>query len=722
VSRSARPRQGAGVVAVAWARFQPRTLQLARELEGDACFVDCSGPAPLRYAVAAARTWRLLSRLRPRLVLAVSPPVFAPLVAWLWCGLHGAAVIVDCHPPGCFDSERWAWAVPLHRFLLRRCRLALVHTWPNQALVESWGAPVLLLPDDVPEAPAAPDAGAGDGVVVAGSFDGNEPVAEVLAAAALLPDVRFTLTGDAARLPRGIVAEAPPNVAFTGYLAYPEFLATVAAAGVVAVFTNDPGAHTPRAAFEAVGAGRPLVLLDLAGQRATFGAAAVFTAPEPSAMAAAVRRALAERPALAERSRMLAARLRSCRRRGMDAVRSALAARGACAGRVLVLTQHSLQRHGIVMRNVDELVGRGHDVDVICTEAPAGRSRRVGEGRLRVFAIPIPHRRGGLAGYVLEYGAFFAAALALTSVLGLRSRYALVQADNLPDSLVFAAVVPRLRRARVVLNLFELTPEMVDAGLRGRSHRTVAPLVRWVEAAAVRWSDRVIVVSEACRAALRSRGAPDGKLAIVLNTTSWAGPAASAEGDEAPGGYVVTHGTLVERYGTHLILEALALLPVAEARLRVIGTGEQLPLLVDLAYELEIADRVLFTGHLTWGETLAQVRRAAIGVVAVLDDGYGHLLLPTKLLEYARLGVPAVCPRLEAVEAYFPPSSVAYFRAGDAADLAGQVERLLADPERARAQASRAREVVDALSWERMRERYVGALGLAEPLGSPIGS
>src|SRR5206468_3211108 len=148
----------------------------------------------------------------------------------------------------------------------------------------------------------------------------------------------------------------------------------------------------------------------------------------------------------------------------MDAVRGALAGPASGAGRVLVLTQHSLQRHGIVMRNVDELVGRGHDVDVICTEGPAARSRRVGEGRLRAFAIPIPHRRGGLAGYVLEYAAFFAGAFALASALGVRSRYALVQADNLPDSLVFAAAVPRLRGARVVLNLFELAPEMVDAG------------------------------------------------------------------------------------------------------------------------------------------------------------------------------------------------------------------------------------------------------------------
>jgi glycosyltransferase involved in cell wall biosynthesis len=430
-------------------------------------------------------------------------------------------------------------------------------------------------------------------------------------------------------------------------------------------------------------------------------------------MAAAMERAVAERDVLSERSRALAGRLREWRAEGLAELRAALSPPPAPGGRVLVLTQHALERHCIARRNVAELLRRGFDVDVVCTEGltvpPAAGAT---SGRLRTFAIPIAHRRGGVARYVLEYAAFFAAALAVVSWLALRVRYVLVQSDNLPDSLVFASVVPRLRGARVVFNMFELTPEMVGAGVRGRLARLADRLARWIEARAVAWADRVIVVSEACRDALVARGAPAGKLAIVVNTTSWTGLPDAADGE---GGYLVTHGTLVERYGTHLILEGLARLPVAEARLQVVGSGEQLPALLDLAHALGIEGRVRFTGQLPWGEALALVRGAAVGIVAVLDDGYGQLLLPTKLLEYARLGVPAVCSRLAAIEAYFPPGSVAYFRPGDAGDLAAQVERLLHDPERARAQAARAREVVETLSWERMRDRYVEALGLGGP-------
>jgi len=702
-------------VVVAWARFQPRSVELARELGGEVCFVDRPGPAPLRYAAAAARTWRLLRERRPRLVVAITPPVFAPLVAWLWCLLHGGELVVDCHAPGSLDAHRWRWARPLHRLLLPRCRVALVRTRPNEAMLVAWGAPALLLTDDVPQIPTPPVPGDGAHVLVAGSLDASEPVATALTAAALLPDLRFAFTGDTSRLPDGVVASAPPNVTFTGYLPYREFLAAVADSAVVAVFTDDPDVHTPRAAFEAVGAGRPLVLLDYPGPRSTFGSAAVFARCEPGAMAGAVARAVAEHEVLASRSRALAARLREQRADGLARLRTVLSPPAAPGERVLVLTQHSLERHCIARRNVGELLGRGYDVDVVCTEdQSAPPERGEGGGRLRTFVIPVAHRRGGLAGHLLEYAAFFAGALAVVSWLGLRNRYVLALSDNLPDSLVFAAALPRLRGARVVLNLFELTPEMIDAALPGRVGRLAGRVARRIEAGAVAWADRVIVVSEACHEALRSRGAPEAKLAIVVNTTSWTGlPSGPAADDGSGGGYLVTHGTLVERHGTHLILEALARLPGRGARLRVVGAGGQLPALIDQAHALGIAGRVQFTGHLPWGEALAVVRQAAVGIVATLEDGYGQLLLPTRLLEYARLGVPAVCPRLAAIEAYFPPDTVAYFQPGDAADLAAQVERLIGDPELAAVQAARAREVVETLSWERMRDRYVEALGLA---------
>ena len=144
-----------------------------------------------------------------------------------------------------------------------------------------------------------------------------------------------------------------------------------------------------------------------------------------------------------------------------------------------------------------------------------------------------------------------------------------------------------------------------------------------------------------------------------------------------------------------------------------------MPALVRMAGDLGLDGRVVFTGILPWPETLAEVSRARLGIVAVIADGYGQLMLPTKLLEYAWLGVPAVCSRLAAIEAYFPPDALAYAEPGDPVDLAAQIDRLLRRPSVAKEQARRASEIARELAWERMRDRYLGALGLTPHAPSP---
>jgi glycosyltransferase involved in cell wall biosynthesis len=303
-------------MAVAWCAFQPRTRALAQALGGQAHFVDGgrfrrhAALLPLRYLRDAAVTWRTLQRQDPSVVLAITSPVFAPLVAWLWCWSHRRPLVIDCHTDA-FHDRKWRWARPVHGWLSRRARAMLLHTEEDEALAKRWGGQAFLFPDDLPDpAQAAPVATAGrPRVVVAGSLDSQEPVETALEAAALLPDVELRFTGDPAVISAALRARAPANAVFTGWLAYPRFLGELQAAGVVAAFSIDPHIMN-RAAFEAIALGRPLVLSDLPQLRARFGEAALYCANTPAAMAQALRQALHEQALWAERSARGQARLR----------------------------------------------------------------------------------------------------------------------------------------------------------------------------------------------------------------------------------------------------------------------------------------------------------------------------------------------------------------------------------------------------------------------------
>ena len=386
--------------------------------------------------------------------------------------------------------------------------------------------------------------------------------------------------------------------------------------------------------------------------------------------------------------------------------------------RVLMVSQHTYHPppapysgHATLNRNLTELLEQSMAVDLICLSPRFCYGRRHPERPgLRVYGLPVRRRRSPALWYPLQYIAFFVWALVVVSGLALRHRYDVVQVDTTPDLLIFSTLVPRLRGMRIVLFAMELMPELTAARL-GLGPRTLpVRLLTWVERAATSWADHVITVSNLCGRIMAERGLDPGKVTVVPNSHPVAGlpPAGRAQPP-----FLVVQTTLIERYGVHVAIRALLELRQEwpELTLEVLGNGEALASLANLANRLGLSDRVLFSGrYLGRHEMIDRVRRATIGIVPILADGYGNLVLPNKVLELTSLGVPTVCSRLPSIEEHFPPDSLAYFEPGDPAGLAVQVRRLLRNPRAAEHQALRAREAMADLDWASASRRYLRAL------------
>jgi glycosyltransferase involved in cell wall biosynthesis len=138
------------------------------------------------------------------------------------------------------------------------------------------------------------------------------------------------------------------------------------------------------------------------------------------------------------------------------------------------------------------------------------------------------------------------------------------------------------------------------------------------------------------------------------------------------------------------------------------GQGEYEAPLRELAPELELDKNVVFLGFKPLEEVVRVVRSADIGVTANTSDIFTRLIVPTKLLEYVALAVPAVVSRLPAVEEYFDETMVNFFAPDDAKDLASVVCSLAEDLSMARETARRTRDTfLSEYGWTKMRQRYV---------------
>ena len=250
--------------------------------------------APLKYVLQAITTWRTLRRDPPELILVAVPPIFAALPAVWYARRHGARIVIDAHT-GIFAHTRWRWLLPLTRAVCARADAVVVTNAHLQREVAAWGVPVVVI-GDVPVAfgpGSAPAACGGPRVVVVNTFSVDEPVEAVLAAARTVSEAQFFVTGDVRAARAGWLQDRPANLAFTGFLSEEAYAGVLRAADVVVVLTTYD--HTmQRGAYEALALGKPLVTSDWPLLRETFSRGTVHVANTPEAIAAGVRKALAE--------------------------------------------------------------------------------------------------------------------------------------------------------------------------------------------------------------------------------------------------------------------------------------------------------------------------------------------------------------------------------------------------------------------------------------------
>ncbi|HUP76704.1 MAG TPA: glycosyltransferase [Acidimicrobiales bacterium] len=297
---SIRPREGARPLAgtsglfLVWGpeSHGPRSVVFARELGIPTAFIESTRRRGLlagfvKYPVQAALTAGELLRRRPRVIFVQSPPSFAVMVAGAYAWLFRRSYVIDAHSDA-FQSSYWMWPRWLHRLSLRRAVATIV---TNEAFAASvtaaGGTPIVIrdIPTSFPEGGVFQ--GADRSIVVVSTFAVDEPLQEVLRAAATLPEVTFYVTGDSRRY-RGSLDDLPANVRFTGFLSSPDYYALLrSSAAVMCLTTRDNTMQ--RGACEALSLGKPIITSDWPLLRTYFDRGTVHVDNTSARIAAAVR-------------------------------------------------------------------------------------------------------------------------------------------------------------------------------------------------------------------------------------------------------------------------------------------------------------------------------------------------------------------------------------------------------------------------------------------------
>jgi glycosyltransferase involved in cell wall biosynthesis len=375
---------------------------------------------------------------------------------------------------------------------------------------------------------------------------------------------------------------------------------------------------------------------------------------------------------------------------------------------------------GRVSNEARAALDAGWEVDVVAMRKAGEPTRELVDG-VDVHRLPLSHEWGGGAVAVArEYLGFTGMATAKVAVLMKRRRYAVVQVHNPPDFLIAAGLVPRILGARVVFDIHDFAPELFAIRFGGRRGFGAAnTLMQRVERVATRFASAIVTVHDPYRRALEARGVPAEKITVVFNSLDERlVPATGSVVDEGKSFRVVYHGTITPYWGVALLIEAAAQIvaDVPKLRVEIYGDGDALPEVRTRVSELGLTERVHLSGRfLPQPEVLERVSSASVGVICNLPEERNQTAIPTKLFEYARLGVPIVTADLLAIREHFSSEEVRFFRAGSSDDLADALREIASSPEAAQARAGAARQRYESYAWPASARRYVELL---ERLGS----
>ena len=227
--------------------------------------------------------------------------------------------------------------------------------------------------------------------------------------------------------------------------------------------------------------------------------------------------------------------------------------------RVCVIRRAYYPAESHVRRNAESLVAAGYLVELVCLRNQNELAYEV-VGGVNVHRLPLRAHRVGLYWYLFEYSAFFLLAIAAVTWLHFWHHFEMIEADSMPDLLIFTGLVPRLTGSRLILYLFESMPELWAQKNDLPMDHCFIKFLLWQERFSCRFAHAVICCHEMAQDSLVRTGIPQNKIVSILNVPDEATFFKDDHHNSDSDGIfrIIQHGTITENYGIQIVIQALS--------------------------------------------------------------------------------------------------------------------------------------------------------------------
>jgi len=361
-----------------------------------------------------------------------------------------------------------------------------------------------------------------------------------------------------------------------------------------------------------------------------------------------------------------------------------------------------------LMQFASTFAEQGDEIDVICL----GRENQPAFAQYNgVNVYRLQHRvtdEKSPVSYLLRILKFLFRAAVFLNKKHLHRPYDLIHVQNVPDFLVFAALLPRILGVPVILDVHDAVPEFYASKFVGERRSLAFKLLVIVERLSAALASEVIVPTHLWKERLISRSVDSRHCTVIryLPNPRMFYPRPKQQENRF---LIVYPGTLNFHQGVDIAIKAFArVLPeIPEAEFHIYGEGPAKPYLADLVRRLGVAHKVKLQEMLP-KEHMAEVMAQSDLAVEPKRIGsrFANETCSVKLLEFMALGIPVVASRTRVHEFYYDGQMIKFYDSDDEETLANAILALFRDQALRRSLVSNALKYIQANNWLTERERY----------------
>ncbi|MCJ7472283.1 MAG: glycosyltransferase, partial [Actinobacteria bacterium] len=278
---------------------------------------------------------------------------------------------------------------------------------------------------------------------------------------------------------------------------------------------------------------------------------------------------------------------------------------------------------------------------------------------------------------------------------------------NMPDLLVFTAIVPKIFGSKIILDIHDVMSE-VFLSKNSNSSNFLIKMLKIQERISAKFADYVLSVDEYHMKVIECHGVNIEKITVISNfpDEDLFKPIAIEDKEENLF-KLIFHGTISKVYGLETVINGIFKIKgkIPGLKFIIIGEGDYESEIFDLIMVKKLQDIILFNNKKIPHEQVPEeIANADLGIVSCPDI---TAVYQNKFLEYISMGIPTLIEYNDMVYKFYKDYNLEFYNRNDPDSFAEKLYYLYSDRDRYNELKETTRKLAKKFKWSSEKRKYL---------------